>query len=74
MTTPEPLSDTDLFGSIETMTNRELGEANADIAERVKHGMLTSAGRRELEQRLKDVQAEIARRAECAEMTARYQS
>lgn len=72
--TAESLSDTDLFGQISTMTNRELTAAQVDISDRLKHGMLTPADRRELEQRLKDVQTEIDRRAECAEMSARYQS
>jgi hypothetical protein len=57
-----------------SMTDPELAASRADIGNRLQQDLLTPESRRELEQRLRDVKAEIGRRAEAAEMRQRYQS
>lgn len=62
---PEPLS---------AMTNLELAGARDDIGRRIKVDLLTPERRRELEQRLREIKAEIDRRGEAAELRTRYSS
>jgi hypothetical protein len=57
-----------------SVTGLELATTRDEIGNRLKHDLLTPKSRRELEQRLRDVKAEIDRRAEAAEMRTRYQS
>lgn len=54
------------------MTSRELREARDDIGARLQHDRLSPEGRLELEQRLRDVKAEMMARGEVTEVRTRY--
>lgn len=60
--------------SPEDMSGEELAATRDTLDHQLKHEMLTPDGRLELGQRLRDINAEIDKRAEVAEMQARYQS
>ncbi len=65
---PEPLSDTDLHADTATMNLEELLVAQSNITDRIRNGMLTPHGRRELQQRLRDIEAQLDHLAESAEI------
>jgi hypothetical protein len=70
----------DLFGAAlpdmlaALLADVHLVQEEQDLTERIKRGMLTPAGRKELEQRLKTVRTEIDHLIEVGALSARFQS
>lgn len=65
---PEPLSDEVLFADVAEMSHEKLLTAQSDISDHLKHGHLTPDGRRDLRQRLQEVEAQLDHLAESAEI------